>query len=373
MVTFVARRGLYLVTCLALLGGSAAAQQTSDAHPELVLPVFEFHSGFWINLHHLLYQQARLANANGSHLATLPAASTTHSQVRRNESGEAPGDEAPSSSRSTALISTVTLTNEEQQAWIAALAYYGGSLSERDLLFNGDMVNINNVLADLESCADLSGRAPRCASGLRPELIAALEKAAVVYRARWWTGHDKANRAWIASVSPLVRQMGGALAQQLSAVYHAGWPEKRIRVDVVVYGGPVGAYTTLDPVHVTISSADPRNQGADALEGLFHEASHVLAPGVRDAIARECRRLSKPIPRDLWHALLFYTTGEIVKRALSQHPRSAQTDFIPYAYHYGLYSRGWENYQHGLERYWQPYLDGKADFDSAIARLVAAL
>jgi len=26
-----------------------------------------------------------------------------------------------------------------------------------------------------------------------------------------------------------------------------------------------------------------------------------------------------------------------------------------------------------LERYWQPYLDGKADFDGAVARLVSAL
>jgi len=38
-----------------------------------------------------------------------------------------------------------------------------------------------------------------------------------------------------------------------------------------------GAYTTLDPLRVTIASTDARNQGSAALEVLFHEASHGIA------------------------------------------------------------------------------------------------
>src|SRR4030095_17206915 len=68
-----------------------------------------------------------------------------------------------------------------------------------------------------------------------------------------------------------------------------------------------------DPRRVTVSSSDPRNQGAEALEVLFHEASHGIADGVQDAIFRECRQRDKPIPRDLWHALLFYHTGEVIR------------------------------------------------------------
>jgi hypothetical protein len=257
------------------------------------------------------------------------------------------------------------------------------------------MVNLNNRLAELETCADLSGRNSReCASVLRQELIAVLERAAPVYRARWWPEHDRANRSWIASVAPLVRQFGGGLARQLSTTYRAEWPTGRLRVDVVFYGGPYGAYTSLDPVHLTISSSDERNQGPAALEVLFHEASHSLAAAVRDAIVRECRARGKPIPRDLWHALLFYTTGEIVKRTLSAPDASARPatrrepggagpaeaaarggagPYTPYAYRYGLYARGWNNYQRVLERYWQPYLDGKVEFETALARLVSAL
>ncbi len=369
MTSRISRRVFLAILPVLLLAASSAAQvspgqgssiprdaerpQQSEPSPA-PLPVFEFHSGFWINLHHFLYQQARLRKS--------PAAATP--------------------------ASTSALTPEEQQSWSAALDHYAGDLAQRDLQVNGDMVNINIRLAEMETCAELSGRsAGVCASGLRRELIAALERAAPVYRARWWDEHDRANRSWFAGVAPLVRQMGGRLAQQLSAVYQADWPAGRLRVDVVSYAGPFGAYTTLDPVHLTISSLDPRNQGLAAFEVLFHEASHALARAVRDAIVRECRQRGKPIPRDLWHALLFYTTGEIVKRALQREPPATipsaaaspqptgtrAESYTPYAYRYGLYARGWSNYQRGLERYWQPYLDGKADFDASLARLVSAL
>jgi len=325
-------------------GGSLAAGAARQETEKLPVPVFEFHSGFWINLHHFLYQQARAEESRSG-----PPASA----------------------------SLQGLTGEEERAWSAAITYYSGGIADRDLLFNGDMVLINNRLAEMETCPDLSGRAsPECASGLRPEMIEALERAAPVYRARWWAQHDRTNRAWIAAAAPLVRQYGAVLAQQLAEAYQSKWPAGLLRVDVVNYAGPFGAYTTLDPAHLTISSTDPRNQGPAALEVLFHEASHTVAAGVRDAIARECRQRGKPIPRDLWHALLFYTTGQIVKRALrppASPARGGGDAYTPYAVvRNGLYERGWTNYEKALELYWQPYLDGRVNFNTAVARLASA-
>ena len=140
------------------------------------------------------------------------------------------------------------------------------------------MENINNRLSDMEACPDLEGKSsPTCKSGLRPELIEALERAAPVYRAHWWPEQDRANREWIAQVAPMVQQMGVELSGQLADVYQRPWPASRLRVDVVWYGGPYGAYTTLNPTHVTISSHDARNQGIYGFEVLFHESSHALA------------------------------------------------------------------------------------------------
>lgn len=361
-----------LVAALAALFLAAAGStvQEPPSAAQNPLPVFEFHSGFWMNLHHFLYQQARLRQPAQNSPAGAPAGTTADTPEQA-----APSD--PGNADRPGQVPLGALTPKERQAWTAALDYYAEDLASRDLLFNGDMMNIKNRLVDLETCADLSGRSSaECASGLRQEMVAVLERAAPVYRAHWWPEHDHSNRSWIASVAPMVRQFGGTLAQQLAETYRADWPPGRIRVDVVIYGGPFGAYTSLEPTRVTLSSSDARNQGPAALEVLFHEASHALAGSVRDAIARECRRRGKPIPRDLWHALLFYTTGEVVKRTLSAPEGAAGRNsaaYTPYAYRYGLYARGWSTYQKVLERYWQPYLDGKVAFDTALARLVSAL
>ena len=278
------------------------------------------------------------------------------------------------------------MTPAEQTAWNAALTAYARDWSERDLLHNGDMTIVNNRLAEMESCADISAQGPpQCAAGLRADLVAALEEAAPVYRAHWWPQQDRENRAWTAAVSPLVQRMGSNLANQLIRVYQHPWPAGHLRVDVVWYAGPEGSYTSLDPTHVTIASHDSRNQGLSAFEMLFHEASHSLADGLNEAIARRCRDLDKPIPRDLWHALIFYTTGELVRREVANLPAPAPADaanssasaapaaYTPYAIRNGLYDHGWNEYDMAIERFWQPYLDGTVDFDTAIAHIINAL
>ncbi len=312
-------------------------------------PIFEFHSGFWLNLHHVLYEQARVAE-----------------QLQTSEGG---GAKASSSLRS-----------DPAPAWQAAVEYYRKNMAHRDLLFDQGMVLINNRLADLETCPDLSGRAnSSCASGLQENLIAALEGAAPIYRAKFWSEHDRTNRQWIDGDAPLIRRIGLPLAEELSAVYEKPWQREPIRVDVVIYAGPFGAYTSLDPTHITVASGDPRNDGLAGFEILFHEASHALALPVQDAIAEACRQRDIPIPRDLWHALVFYTTGEVVRRAAAegrlQLPGAGTKSaaYTPYAYRNNIYSRGWDDYLRVLEKYWQPYLDGRTDFEHAVRTMVNGL
>jgi len=95
-------------------------------------------------------------------------------------------------------------------------------------------------------------------------------------------------------VAPLVRQKGRRLAEGLAEVYRTEWPAARIRVDVAHDAGSAGAYTTLDPLRVTISSNNPDIQGRGAFEVLFHEASRALAGEVNEAIARECAAWANP-------------------------------------------------------------------------------
>ena len=341
------RRALWFSVCLVtLFSPPFATAQDEPSQPPL--PVFEFHSGFWLNLHHTLYRLAR----------SQRAASSTANPA------------APNSG-------IANLTPTEQRIWSSAIAYYLRTYADNDITVSLEMILIKNQLGDFETCEDLAGfKRKSCDAGLPAKLTEALDAAAPVYRAHLWPEHDRANRRWIAAVAPLVRRNGLDLAHRLAEIYQTNWPRDRIRVDVTNYASATGAYTTLEPLRVAVSSIDARNQGAEALEVLFHEASHGIADSVQDAIFRECRQREKPIPRDLWHALLFYTTGELIRPLALDGNGSAggsASGYVPYAVREGLYKRGWENYLRLLTEYWQPYLDGRVTFDDAIAHMVSAL
>ena len=354
---------LFLFFASTALWAPRAAPQINEGSTYGPLPVFEFHSGFWVNLHHTLYQEAKFG---------APQASST----------AADNDKAPARNRPTLKTSAGAkspLTPAEQRAWNEALSYYAANYIDKDLLFTTELILIKNQLGDFDGCDELSGRKKEtCNAGLPANLTHVLEAAAPVYRAHQWPSHDLANRRWVMRVAPLVREQGLGLSQRLAEIYQTKWPKDKIRVDVCAYANRSGAYTTLDPLRVTISSIDPRNQGAEALEVLFHEASHGIAEPVQQAIIRECRQREKGIPRDLWHALIFYTTGEVIRPVISSTTtdnsgRVSTTSYTPYAIREGIYQRGWDRYLQLLTQFWQPYLDGNSTFDDAIARMVSAL
>jgi len=326
------------------------------------LPVFEFHSGFWVNLHQFLYYQARLREA------------TPEARASGGKSGGPALKQTP-----------LTLTPDEQKTWEQAIAYYRKNYADKDPQINLDLILLKNQLGDFEDCNELLGKKKRaCDAGLPGNVGVILEAAAPIYRNHWWPDQDRANRRWVARVAPLVREQGVGISQRLADIYQSTWPDEKIRVEVCAYANAAGAFTTLDPLRVTISSTDARNQGANALAVLFEESSHGISTPVKDAIARECRQRDKPIPRDLWHALILYTTTEVLRPVLedaSPETKSADGGSSQKAKTIRAHSeladkfaqRGWVEYLRLIEVYWQPYMDGKATFEDAIAHLVSAI
>jgi hypothetical protein len=319
-----------LLASLVILCALAATCSATVAQSQQ--PFFDFHNNFWVNLHHFLYQEAL-------------------KQKRAQGAGAAAKVEG--------------LSAEQLRAWQGALDYYQKEVVTRDLLFDDELVDVERRLSDSEKAATLKD------AGIRTELASMLEAAAPVYRSRWWPEHERANQKWIAGVTPMIEKYGKAVTAELSTAYRTAWPTERIRVDVCTYANWAGAYTIIEPTLITISSMDERDQGYFGLEILFHESSHALMRDVRLALNAKFEAQKKPVPRDLWHALLFYTTGEIVRRALFA---GGVKGYVPYAYANGLYTRGaWAQYLKPMEREWQPYVEGKADFDTALTRLVASL
>ncbi|MBV9958759.1 MAG: hypothetical protein JO360_10075, partial [Acidobacteria bacterium] len=139
---------------------TATSLKTNDSAPTQSVHPFVFHSGFWINLHHFLYEQA---------LSRKQAAGSK--EVK--ESVPIPVDQR---------------TPKERQLWDAAVDYYLRNIIKRDLLFDDELVKINDQLSDSEAARDLSG------SGINSDLVKVLENVAPVYRVHWWPQHDRANR-----------------------------------------------------------------------------------------------------------------------------------------------------------------------------------
>jgi hypothetical protein len=270
----------------------------------------------------------------------------------------------PARWRATAQAGADSFTPDERAAWDAALDLYRKRIPQRDprTPLSDELVELNQRLANRVDEAPLTG------SGIDDELNARLTAAAAVYRAHGWPEDDRTNRAWIAAIRPSLQRLGGPIARDLSAAFAQDWPAAPIRVEVSVHAGILGAYTAGAPPFITITSSRPSYQGDAALEMLFHEASHVLVGSVEAAIAKECAAQNKPVPDTLWHAVLFYTAGEIVRRRLGE-------GYVPYAYKNGLYERSpdWKQYETLLKLEWQKYLDGKVAMPAAVRAIVAAL
>ena len=307
----------HFITLTALLLLSCSVPAAWDGQK-----TFRFQSGFWINLHHFLFQHA---------VEQPPADMTGLSKL------------AP----------------EHVQGWSTALGHYREQFAGKDLL-ERDMARIKNALGDAGNARSLN------ATGLDVGLVVALEMAAPVYRAVWWQAHDRSNRSRIDRLIPLIARHEGRLGVRLSEIYETEWPDTRIQTDVVFHANWAGAYTTLYPTRITISSEDAGEPPLESLEILFHEVSHALVDKVRAAISQRTRSLGKLLPRkSLWHAVLFYSTGEIVREGIP--------GYTPYALKHGLWERAWPDHLDVLEREWKPYLDGDRDFEAAIEALVDGL
>jgi hypothetical protein len=196
--------------------------------------------------------------------------------------------------------------------------------------------------------------------------------AAPAYKACRWTAQDENNRRWIEEVKTRLAADEQRIAPRLEQLYQKQWKSLPILVDVVETVNWSGANTSWSDSgqgDILISSSP---QGAAAFETLFHEASHILmdrGDPVRQALESAARAVDFRLPNDLWHMVLFYTTGEAVRRLLDERGQPGYTPML-----YEIFGRGgWVEYREALESNWRPYVEGKRSLAEAAASLIAAL
>ncbi|MEA2602217.1 MAG: hypothetical protein QOF89_3209 [Acidobacteriota bacterium] len=196
--------------------------------------------------------------------------------------------------------------------------------------------------------------------------------ATPAYKACRWAAQDEKNRHWIEGLKSRLAVDEQKVAPRLEQLYQKPWGGLPIPVDVVETVDWSGANSILrDPAggHLLISSSNPDRA---ALEVVFHESSHLFmgrgAP-LRQALDKAASAADFRLPGDLWHVVLFYTTGEVVRHILDDDGKPGYTPML-----YEIFDRGaWANYRKALETTWRPYVDGKRTLPEAAASLIEAL
>lgn len=318
---------------------TAASSKDSTANTEATL--FEFHGPFWRNLHHTLYAFASNAATDA----------TRTSRIRLDPDDIAIAD---------------ALAGAERATWQHAVAWYAANLSRRDLLFDAGMVAIGDAL-------NADGTDAPSGTDVPAALRDVLQRAAPVYRARWWPRHRQANADWQAALEPLLAAHGPQIASRLSRAYDIPWFDAPVPATLTAYSNWAGAYAALAPTRVNISTLDRRNQGTTTLEIAMHEASHGLIEPLEEKLdALVVAEAARPgadaaaVRPDLWHEILFYVAGKLVADAVP--------GYVAYADSNKLWGRVWsERDRTILARHLDPYLAGSGSLDSALQGLVRDL
>jgi hypothetical protein len=297
---------------------------------------FRWRSGFWLNLYGFLHHQAK--QRAGIHNDAPAALAVVYDESAGRRS----------------------LTPSERAAWDGLLARFASTPWATGLR-DSVIQQVNNRLAAAADDDTLSDVA------VDPGLRRFLLEAAPLYRAIWWPVHDRRNREWIASVRALFDPHASCLARLLTAGLAASWPAAPIDIDVSVYATWFGAYSTLHPLHVTLSSNARGNQGTLGVETVLHESGHALLGVVDSALAATSRQEHRALPPELSHLVLFFTAGRDVAAVYPTHQPYAQVFRV---WDQNATARG---YRTTLTREWEPYLEGRRTLGEAIRAIVRTL
>lgn len=250
--------------------------------------------------------------------------------------------------------------------WDGAVDYYTKIISPADWSDRQQFLPRMQLVGFDEELADAGARQfVEIASGFRAA-------ATPAYKACRWAVQDEKNRRWIEELKVRLATDEQKVALRLEQLYAKQWNGLPIPVDIVEtvsWSGANSIIRTPAGGHLLISTS---YQGPAALEVVFHEASHLLMDRkdpLRQALDSAASAVDFHMPGDLWHVVLFYTTGETVRRILDDGGTPGYTPML-----YGIFERGtWSNYRQALESAWRPYVDGKRDLSETAADLIEAI
>lgn len=329
--------GRMLLACLALAANTVSAAERA---PIVTTEQFAFYSDFETNLNDALIGAGSVVASDGQALFVAGAQKECF-------------DGLPSSA---------------QLGWNLAVDYYakvvspGGWTRRPQSLLRQQLAEVPQLPDDARSQQFLS-----ISGGVR-------QAAAPAYRSCHWPDQDRANRRWIEAMIDRLEGLETPIAARLSELYGVDWHGLPLEIDVVENAPPVGANTlVLEPGgHILISNSV---DGWHGFEILFHESTHTLASAWRGdplpkSLAAAAQATNVELPRDLWHVVLFFMTGEAVSEFLV---RAGNEDYETYMEVNELWQGRWGRYRDPIEAVWPDYMSGAIEMEEAGLFLLRAI
>lgn len=332
---------LYLVILVCLIN-CPLFSQTAEKSVIGATKYFEFHSNYWINLHHFLYQaadssQLRKLQKDGNQLLDIGEA-----KVFRDLTGIQLGK-----------------LNE-------AIQFYQVNIVQKNLIRD---LGFERVWLQKQTTFQ-----PITDTTFTRSFTYVLNLASDVYKETFWPIHKALNEATLNRHLSIIQKMEAAIIAKMEVLSMQEWPSQgKVRVDLSAYANYAGAYTPTRPrFNIFISSLDPSSEHTGFVETIFHEGSHLLfsyGGSFRGGISGVFDKMALQIdyPRLLWHASLFYLCGRTVQDGLKHHGINGHLMTMDERSIFNRYNTA--NFRKSLETYYV----GESNFETAISSLLNEL
>jgi hypothetical protein len=332
-----------MVTCI-LLQNKVQAQLRSTLTNEKEVAdkiaetsYIEFHSNYFINLHHFIFNKAMrysfYKSENQKQFDSL-------------------------------FVEIKYSVDEKSKAKImSAVKYYADSLSRRNMLFDEELTSFKYALQQSQSYNELKTKTTSF------QIISAMKSADAFFKKYYWNEQNKKNKDFILASIETIKKIEEEVMANCSQYYQYKFNGKKFRVDLTDYATFFSAYTTNEPyVSAIISSTNKKHEGNQGIEVIFHEISHAMIDSVYNMQQKICSEKNLKFDHNVWHSILFYSTGTFVKNALlnvgQKHEmylyKNKLADFNPVV----------KKMMEAIAIHWQNFLDGKSSMQDSMHHIL---
>ena len=300
---------------------------------------FDFRSNFVLNLHHFLLKKA-------SNFGRM-----------KNESQK----------QFDSLFTEIKLPVDEKtkQAVMNAISYYADNLAGKNMLFDPELTSLKYTFESCHTLEDLRSK------NISADLMAVLNNTSGFYSQYFWNEQDKLNREFILSRLDLIKKIENEVIRNSSKYYQYKYNGVKFRIDMVDYATFFGAYTTTDPyISAVISSTYPSHKGTQGIEVIFHEAAHGMIDSVFLTQQTICKDKNLEFDHNIWHTILFYSTGMFVKSELQK--QNIDHEIYIYKNKLGDLNPAVKKTIDSVAINWQAYLENNTTLNEAMAKILNA-